>query len=232
EQFLTEEANSAFERSFNIIRTRVDKFGVTQPNVQRAGDDRLAVDLPGIDDPERVRKLLQGSAKLKFWKTYENAEEINSLVAANPALAGILELNTEQTDSASSQSEEVAEAAEPETAEPESPATSDTTDDDALSLLDRIGSDSAASDTSEDAFSAEFESQNPLFAVLSPAILSGQGGQQLPASGPTIGYATDGDTAKVIEYLAMPEIRANFPYDLVFAWGVNPVDDRGTFQLY
>lgn len=232
EQFLTEEANSAFERSFNIIRTRVDKFGVTQPNVQRAGNNRIAVELPGIDDPERVRKLLQGSAKLEFWKTYENDEVINSLMAANTALAGILELNTEQTDSASSQSEEVAQAAEPETAEPESPATGDTTDDDALSLLDRIGSDSAASDTSEDAFSAEFESQNPLFAVLSPAILSGQGGQQLPASGPTIGYASQRDTAKVIEYLSMPEIRANFPYDLVFAWGVNPVDDRGTFQLY
>src|SRR5690606_24433807 len=98
EQFLTEEANSAFERSFNIIRTRVDKFGVTQPNVQRAGNNRIAVELPGIDDPERVRKLLQGSAKLEFWKTYENAEVINSLMAANTALAGILELNTEQTE--------------------------------------------------------------------------------------------------------------------------------------
>src|SRR5690606_13749802 len=66
EKFLEDEANSAFERAFNIINTRVDKFGVSQPNVQKTGGDRIAVELPGVDDPDRVRKLLQGSAQLEF----------------------------------------------------------------------------------------------------------------------------------------------------------------------
>src|SRR5690606_9810388 len=145
EQFLTEEANSAFERSFNIIRTRVDKFGVTQPNVQRAGNNRIAVELPGIDDPERVRKLLQGSAKLEFWKTYENAEIINSLMAANNTLADVLKLNEGSGASAAVPAAENQD----EQAEPGDTVGDTASADDALSLLEQIGSDSAAADTGD-----------------------------------------------------------------------------------
>ncbi|QEC53115.1 SecD/SecF fusion protein [Anseongella ginsenosidimutans] len=228
EQFLNEEANGAFERAFNIIRTRVDKFGVSQPNVQKAGNNRIAVELPGVDDPERVRKLLQGSAKLEFWKTYDNSEVINSLMAANTSLAGILELDKENTGDAPGTAD-TSSAASPATG-----AESDTAgNEEALSLLEKIGSDSTASDTGNAAaLASEFADQNPLFAVLSPAIMTGQAGQQVPAPGPTIGYASQRDTAKVMEYLSMPAIRANFPSDLVFAWSVNPIDENNTYQLY
>ena len=83
-QVLEAEVNDAMERSFKIIRTRVDKFGVANPNIQRLpGTDRIQVELPGVDNPERVRKLMQGVAKLEFWRVYELTELSTSLQAAN-----------------------------------------------------------------------------------------------------------------------------------------------------
>src|SRR5574343_355371 len=88
---LKAEAQSAIDRSFNILRTRIDKFGVTQPNIQlQQGSNRVLIELPGVTDPERVRKLLQGSAQLEFWDTYSNAEAFNYLDKANVALRGKL----------------------------------------------------------------------------------------------------------------------------------------------
>ena len=66
---IKEEADAAINRSFNILRTRIDKFGVTQPNIQQLGSGRILIELPGVKEPERVRKLLQGTAKLEFWET-------------------------------------------------------------------------------------------------------------------------------------------------------------------
>ncbi len=83
-QVLDTEVNDAMERSFKIIRTRVDKFGVANPNIQRLpGTDRIQVELPGVDNPERVRKLMQGVAKLEFWQVYEPSEIYQTLSAAN-----------------------------------------------------------------------------------------------------------------------------------------------------
>jgi SecD/SecF fusion protein len=73
------EADAAISRTFNILRTRIDKFGVSQPNIQQLGSGRILVELPGVKEPERVRKLLQGTAKLEFWETYDNAEVFNYL---------------------------------------------------------------------------------------------------------------------------------------------------------
>jgi len=84
---IKEEANDAVLRTFNILRTRIDKFGVTQPSITlQEATGRIIVELPGVDDPQRVRKLLQSSAKLEFWETYENADAINYLVEANKVL--------------------------------------------------------------------------------------------------------------------------------------------------
>jgi len=81
------EAESAMANSFNVLRNRIDRFGVTQPNIQRLGTTgRILVELPGIKEPERVRKLLQGTASLEFWETYENAEVFPALQEANQVL--------------------------------------------------------------------------------------------------------------------------------------------------
>lgn len=81
------ETEGAIDRSFNILRTRIDKFGVTSPNIQRQqGTGRIIIELPGVDNPERVRKLLQGTAKLEFWETYENADIIQRIFDVNKLL--------------------------------------------------------------------------------------------------------------------------------------------------
>ena len=81
------EADAAFSRTYQIIKTRIDKFGVTQPNVQKLGNGRILVELPGIKEPERVRKLLQGTAKLEFWETYTFGEVAPALVSVNTYLS-------------------------------------------------------------------------------------------------------------------------------------------------
>ena len=92
------EAESAISNSFNVLRNRIDRFGVTQPNIQKLGNSgRILVELPGVKEPERVRKLLQGTASLEFWATYDAAEVEPFLVEANATLAEILAAAEETT---------------------------------------------------------------------------------------------------------------------------------------
>ena len=86
---LSAEAKAAIDNSFNIIRTRIDRFGVTQPNIQNLGGGRILVELPGVQDQDRVRDLLQSSAKLEFWETYNNSEVYQVVFEINKALAAL-----------------------------------------------------------------------------------------------------------------------------------------------
>src|ERR1043166_8029812 len=89
--YIRDEANQAVDRSFQILRARIDKFGVTQPNIQKLeGSGRILVELPGVDNPTRVRKLRQGSAKLEFYETFDNPEAFKNLSAANDILKRVL----------------------------------------------------------------------------------------------------------------------------------------------
>ncbi|MBQ8812414.1 MAG: protein translocase subunit SecDF [Bacteroidales bacterium] len=136
------ESESAISNSFNVLRNRIDRFGVTQPNIQKLGNSgRILVELPGVKEPERVRKLLQGTASLEFWTTYTNEEIEGYLGEANARLAEIL--NTEEAAP-------VAEAAE--TAEEDSLLAAE---------LKQAEADAAAE--------AEMLKQNPLFSVLQPS---------------------------------------------------------------
>lgn len=215
---LKAEAQSAIDRSFNILRTRIDKFGVTQPNIQlQQGSNRVLIELPGVTDPDRVRKLLQGSAQLEFWDTYNNAEAFNYLDKANVALRGKLSL-TKSTDVKSDSSN----------------TSSNTTDSSSneLALLNNVKTDSSTKDTGADASFANFAKENPLFAVLNPNLGQNEQGQQIIAPGPVVGLALLRDTAKVNAYLAMPEVKANFPLDMKFIWGVKAINSQNVFELY
>ena len=136
------EAESAISNSFNVLRNRIDRFGVTQPNIQKLGNSgRILVELPGVKEPERVRKLLQGTASLEFWATYTNEEIEGYLVEANNVLAQML-------------------AAEDET--PAVEETAETAEDDLLAEeLKQTENDAAAE--------AEMIKQNPLFSLLQPS---------------------------------------------------------------
>lgn len=136
------EAESAISNSFNVLRNRIDRFGVTQPNIQKLGNSgRILVELPGVKEPERVRKLLQGTASLEFWATYDNAEVEGYLAEANATLAQLLA----DTDEAV-----VADAAP-------------VADSDSLLAqeLQQNENDAAAQ--------AAFAKENPLFSVLQPS---------------------------------------------------------------
>ena len=144
------EAESAVSNSFNVLRNRIDRFGVTQPSIQKIGNTgRILVELPGVKEPERVRKLLQGTASLEFWTTYEYSEIYPYLVEANSLLAQLL-------------AEDEAEAAEA-TGEEAAPT----------SAADDIVAQELAQQEGTDAEMDAYKKANPLFAVLSPSQMRG-----------------------------------------------------------
>ena len=142
---ISAEAESAVSNSFNVLRNRIDRFGVTQPNIQKLGNSgRILVELPGVKEPERVRKLLQGTASLEFWTTYENSEIFPYLQEANAMLAELAATDT--------------------TVLPET-AAADTLAAEADTLLEKV----AAQTMDMEAYAKE----NPLFGVLQPAMYNG-----------------------------------------------------------
>ncbi|MCF6240319.1 MAG: protein translocase subunit SecDF [Bacteroidales bacterium] len=209
-QVIRQEVQDAIDNSFNIIRTRIDHFGVSQANVQKldvAG--RVLVELPGIKDPERVRKLLQGTADLQFWETYDNTEVFEYLRAANEKLRELLTSEkTDVQDSLLTDSSALANV-----------ATQEVKDSSELSLLDEIEKDTTKTGETLDAFS-QFEKENPLFAVLRPN--ANQQGQLL--KGAAVGTAHVKDTAKVNEYLNLQPIKEILPRNLKLLWEVKPID--------
>lgn len=207
--FLDKQATSAIERSFNILRTRIDKFGVTQPNIQlQEGSNRILVELPGVTDKERVRKLLSGSAKLEFYETYDNQEIFPLLQNINNILA----------------------AKQPKTeAKPTLSADSSKTDATKPALLS-AKKDSTSKDSADVNALAK---SNPLFALLSPATSQGTNGQQGLSFGPTVGYANLLDTAKINAIFAQPDIKNIIPANIKLLWGVKSINpDTKVFELY
>lgn len=225
---LREEAEDAIDNAFNILRSRIDRFGVTQPNISRLeARGRILVELPGVKDPQRVRDLLQGTAELQFWETYNNSEVIGYMMEANDRLVS-LKADLEaveaagQTDTLSAGEEETEALEDIISSEEQQDTTAEET------LLDML------SDTTE---TLEAESrdvwniQNPLFAVLNPAVT--REGQPLP--GAVVGYAHYRDTSQVMDYLDMNQIRSIFPRDIRFYWSSDPMpgDESETlYQLY
>ena len=196
---IRKEAESAIANSFEVLRNRVDRFGVVQPNIQKVGNTgRILVELPGVKEPERVRKLLQGTASLEFWTTYETSEIFQYMTDANRLVA--------QTDKENADTEEAAPAAAPA-------ASADTTD---------ILAEELQAQAAESAEFANYEKENPLFAVLVPPV--DQAGSVM--RGATMGYAHFSDTAKVNKILNMPEVKALFPDDLIPMWSVKPFDNN------
>jgi SecD/SecF fusion protein len=210
---LKEEVNAAVANSFNVLRTRIDRFGVAQPNIQElAGKQgRIMVELPGIKEPERVRKLLQGSANLEFWETYKTAEiqdvlnRLDSRLAQKYADENPDEANVEET----TPTEETAKAESDE-------------------LIDQlVESDGEQENAKATAAQREaLRKSNPLFARLNPYPYP-QGGEWVA------GIAHYSDTAEINRMLTGPEAKAILPRDLVFMWGVKSFNDSEQyFELF
>jgi SecD/SecF fusion protein len=206
------EVTVAITNAFNILRTRIDRFGVVQPNItQLATKGQILIQLPGANNPKRVRELLQGTANLEIWECYDNTEIIGYLSKANSLLKDI---------------QATAEKVNTKKAEPtQKGVVSDTTKKD-QTLLDLINKDTTK--VAEATTRAGFTLQNPLFGILNPRV--DQQGKPLQSS--MIGLANGKDTAKVNAMLRMNQIKALFPRDLKLAWSQNPYKYDPTKTMY
>jgi SecD/SecF fusion protein len=211
-KIIDEQTKAAIANAFNIIRTRIDRFGVAQPNIQNLQTSgRILVELPGVKDQNRVRSLLQGTANLEFWETYENQEVYQYMLQANERIKEMQVLESEKD----------VEDTTPESTEAE--ATADTTEEN--SLLSELEAGAADDTTATPDNLAAFKEQYPLFALLNPS--TDQAGQLY--AGPIVGIAHAKDTAQVNTYLHNPQIKSIFPRDLKFAWTAKSMDEAGNY---
>ncbi|MBL4560487.1 MAG: protein translocase subunit SecDF [Labilibaculum sp.] len=205
---IKEEADAAIDNTFNILRSRIDRFGVAQPNIQKADvSGRIIIELPGIKDAARVRKLLQGTASLEFWETYKANEVTEYLNAANEKLAAINTLAEPAEDAKEVVAEELKEEVK----------------DEDVALLDKI--EETAADSVTDLDAKEIAKKYPLFSVLNPT--------QRGSSKAVVGMSHIKDTARVNQIFAMPAIQSVMPRNLKFFWGVKSIDEGGNvFELF
>ena len=205
EKALRDEVQTAIDNSFNVVRNRIDKFGVVQPNIQKleGQQGRIMVEMPGIREPERIRKLLQGSANLEFWETY-NSQEITSYFSQ---LDQRLLANGAET-----------------TADSAAVAQEDTVKADAPKL--DIKANKTADAVTDEAKIAELKKQHPLLAMMS---LAPQGSLSVVA------YANVRDTAEINKYIYSELAQKIFPSDLKLCWGATPsdmVNSKNVYELY
>ena len=210
EKVLRTEVQAAIDNSFLVVRTRIDKFGVVQPNIQKleGQQGRIMVEMPGINEPERVRKLLQGSANLEFWETY-NSDEI---------IPYLSQLNQREANHRSGAKEEVADS-----------AANDTTAVAAVEKAEAKAQAKAAFKTKKNAkaddaaAAAEAKKQNPLFSIFQP---SGNGALSL------VGYASARDTAEVNKIIYSALAKQILPADCRLLWSAKPADGIQAKNIY
>ena len=215
EKALRSEVQSAIDNSFNVVRNRIDKFGVVQPNIQKLADEegRIMVEMPGIREPERIRKLLQGSANLEFWETYNSDEIIPSLRQLNQRLANI---NSEN-------------AGDSTTVEPEDTDTAAVASEETNAPKFQIKKEDAADDVkvlTESSALAEAKKTNPLLAML----------QVTPGQLSMVGFAHVRDTAEINGIIYSDMARQILPEDVKLLWSAKPTDmitdNKNIYELH
>jgi len=217
---LREELDGALSNSFNVLRLRIDRFGVAQPNIQQLGSSgQILIELPGVKEPERVRKLLQGSANLEFWETYKLNEIYRQIMDVNNVIRDLEAAKRSKTEDATA-SEEVTQVTANDSLQVTSKADS---------LLAQHG---VGEQQSKDLLSdrAEWEKQYPLFAVL--RIDQSEYG----LNSPIVGMSLAKDTAAVNRYLNLPQVKSILPRNLMLRWTLKPekpkVEDTKVSEFY
>ena len=223
-KIIRKEADGAIDNSFNILRNRIDRFGVAQPNIQKLETTgRILIELPGVKDPDRVRKLLQGTANLEFWETYENEEVYPLLEKANVIIAELESAGKKDVKDTIGKPSLLAELTADTTKKADTAITANK--DTSKSLLDEMKGDSSKKDTALSA--QQFQKQNPLFAVLYPSVDN----ERKLAKGAVVGLTQYKDTAIVNRYLALKQVKSIFPPNLRFLWTYKPIKQSNVFQL-
>ena len=213
EKALREEVQSAIDNSYNVVRNRIDKFGVVQPNIQKleGQEGRIMVEMPGIREPERIRKLLQGSANLEFWETY-NSNEIT------PALRQLDQRLLGNNDAAADTAKTDSTKADKQVAQAESPKFK-------LNKKDEKNAVAAKAAGKQDQMELA-KKRNPLLAMLQ---LAPQGSLSV------VGYANLRDTAEINKLIYSDLAKQVLPSDVKLLWGAKPADGisaKNVFELY
>ncbi len=206
EKALRESVKDAIDNSFNVVRARIDQFGVVQPNIQKleGQDGKIMVEMPGIREPERMRKLLQGSANLEFWETY-NAEEIEPYLRQLDSRVAAVENGTEAKDSAAIDTTSTTETKKAEAK---------------FQLKDsKAEAKTAAASSASD----QMKKQHPLLSILQTT-----GGRSLSL----VGYANVRDTAAVNNIIHSATAKQVLPSDLKLLWSAKPADGLGVKNVY
>ena len=219
EKAIRAEVDDAVDNAFKVLRARIDRFGVVQPNIQKIEGQvgRISVELPGIKEPERVRKLLQGSANLEFWETYDTQVALPYLIQLNNALRGGSDAdNSEETAQATDSLN--TEAAPDSTSLAKNEAQADTASADTASkkgdLLSNVNATPTDADANAKLSDEEIEKmkkENPLLSMLHP---------QQGNAGCVVGYALATDTAEINTLINSETAKQIFPADFVLKWDV------------
>ena len=215
EKALRDEVQSAIDNSYNVVRNRIDKFGVVQPNIQKleGQDGRIMVEMPGVREPERVRKLLQGSANLEFWETYNSQEIIPYLSQLDQRVANA---GSETADTTKAEATEAADSAKAEA----QPAKSE------AQPKFQIKKDDAKADAAakiDDAKTEQLKKLHPLFSIFQPI----NQGYSL------VGYAHVRDTAAINKIIYGVDAKKVLPTDCKLLWSAKPMDgNKNVFELY
>ncbi len=212
EKAIRAEVSAAIDNSFNVVRTRIDKFGVVQPNIQKleGQEGRIMVEMPGISEPERMRKLLQGSANLEFWETYNAQEIIPYLVQLDSQLANGGEGETKADTTAAAKADTTAAVKK------------------APKSKFQIKKDTKKADVkaTPEAQLAAAKKQHPLLAMLQTT-----NGNSLAL----VGYASVRDTAAINKLIYSKLAKQVLPSDVKLLWGAKPADGlsvKNIFELY
>jgi len=232
ENVLRSELKSAIDNSFNVLRNRIDRFGVVAPNIQRLQTEgRISIELPGIKEKERVRSLLQGSANLEFWETFDQKDILQSLIVANNIIRDSIArvqvaAGNETTPSASGMA-----AGKPATKEnvKTDAVKTDSTTEKLLSATDTTLLAENQTDSTSETNNAALENYKrnyPLFYLL-------RMDPNQPHTGPIVGSVNKQNRDLVDQYFSMKAVQDALPRQLVLRWGVKPADEKeNTYELY
>ncbi|MCD8301856.1 MAG: protein translocase subunit SecDF [Prevotellaceae bacterium] len=217
EKVLRAEVKSAINNSYNVLRTRIDRFGVVQPNIQalEGQEGRIMVEMPGVKEPERVRNLLQGSANLEFWETYDAQEVYQSLIELDSRLASV-DADTAPTDSTA------AEASEQPAEEAKTDTTAEKAKGDLQSALASATGEAGASQEASAADIEKIQKQHPLLSRL----------QVQPTMGCVVGIAHKRNLEQISAMFQTPEAKQCLPSDLRLKWGAKGINSTEASDYY
>lgn len=223
---LRKEADQAITRTFEVLNSRIDQFGVTQPNIQKLeATGRILIELPGIKDPNRAVELVQKTAKLEFWETYDMRSLIGPIAKMDETLAKMKKVQ-----------ERTAAGVDTTTADSGATATTAVVPDSnaaaATALANTEDTTDSASKMAQQSL-AQYKQEHPLLGILELASYQDQTtGQRMYQSGPVLGYVAIRDTAEFNRYLALPQLNSMLPKDVRLMWGNKPVEGTQALAIY